>query len=414
MNIAEQIPLLSQLPPGLQDAILQFILLVVVLAVIWVLRRAVAWLVVRPLRVLVQRSDNDLDDRAIEAMLGPVRWVIVALGISLTVNILNFDQTINLVGSVISRTILIIAAFFAALRIFGLITFDRDTILRFTGISIQERLIPFLRTAIQMILVILAIVIILQEWGFEVNGLIASLGIVGLAFSLAAQDTVSNLFGFTAIVGDNPFKVGDFINTPDVSGIVEHVGVRSTRVRQLNQAIVTVPNSKLANAVILNWSRLSKRWVDFKLGVTYSTNARQMRALLERLRTMLASRELVDPNSVVVYFTDFNDSSLDVLIRCYIYLADWGEFQAEKERINLEIMELVEEMGLSIAFPSRSVYLETFPGIEDETTASAMPLPRPIPAASYSERESAQSQGISNEGDQVGDAGQEASESEGR
>src|SRR3982751_4471798 len=125
-------------------------------------------------------------------------------------------------------------------------------------------------SATKTILMALALVIIIQEWGYDVSGLVAGLGLGGLAFSLAAKDTVENLFGFTTIVSDQPFVVGEFIKSNDIEGTVEHVGIRSTRIRQQDQSYVIVPNSKLASAPILNWSRLNKRWYNTTLRVSYN------------------------------------------------------------------------------------------------------------------------------------------------
>src|SRR5262249_8920002 len=151
-----------------------------------------------------------------------------------------------------------------------------------------------------------------QEWGYDVTGLIAGLGLGGLAISLAAQDTLSNIFGFAAIVSDRPFVVGEYVKTKDVEGSVERVGLRSTRVRQIDQAVVAVPNSMLASSAILNWSRLSKRKLEVTLGVTYKTRPDQMEALLASLREMLKAHDKVDPNSVVVYFIGFGQSALNI------------------------------------------------------------------------------------------------------
>jgi MscS family membrane protein len=203
---------------------------------------------------------------------------------------------------------------------------------------------------------------------------VASFGVIGLAFSLAAKDTAANVFGFTAIVSDNPFQVGDFIVTGDFSGIVEHVGVRSTRVRKLDQSLVTVPNSKLTDAAVTNWSRLSKRRLDFYIGLTYATTAVQMRECLNRLREMLREREHIDPETVQVFFAEFADSALSVRVIASVLIQDWGEYMAEAEAIYLEIMELVESLGLGFAFPSRSVYIETLPE-RNGTDSKAQKIP---------------------------------------
>ena len=212
-----------------------------------------------------------------------------------------------------------------------------------------------MRTAIKLILIALALVIIIQEWGYDVSGLVAGLGLGGLAFSLAAKDTVENLFGFTTIVGDQPFMVGEFIKSNDIEGTVEHVGIRSTRIRQPDQSYVTVPNSKLASSPILNWSRLSKRWYNTTLRVTYSASRQEIVELMGRIRSMLAEREKVQADSIIVNFINFGDFGFEILVRCYINLADWPTFTNERETINLEIMRIFEELGRKMAFPSRTM-----------------------------------------------------------
>ena len=236
-----------------------------------------------------------------------------------------------------------------------------ETFRRVTGWTIPERLLPFLNTVVKFIIVAIGAIFVLQELQFDVAALIASLGVIGIGISLASQDTVGNMFGFAAIVTDNPFKVGDFITTPAVTGIVESVGVRATRVRQLDQALVTVPNNLLTNAAVLNRSRLEKRRLDATLTFTYSTSADQLRAAVTEIRNLLQNTEDVDPESVIVHFTDFNSSSLDVRIICQVLLADWREFTAKKENVFLEIMGIVEGLGIDFAFPSRSIYIESVP-----------------------------------------------------
>jgi MscS family membrane protein len=231
------------------------------------------------------------------------------------------------------------------------------------------------------VLVAFAAVIIIDEWGYDVNGLVAGLGIGGLAIALAAQDTLANLFGFTTIVGDSPFVEDEYIVTPDVEGVVESVGLRSTRIRQLDQAIVTIPNSKLSGSAITNWSRLYKRRINFVLGITYDATSHQMDELLKLLREMLTRREKVDPDSVVVYFINFGDSALEILVRCYVFESDWGRFTAEREAVNLAVMDIVESLGLSIAFPSQSIYVENIPALTGSSTPKGSTPAPPLRAA---------------------------------
>ncbi|NJL96044.1 MAG: mechanosensitive ion channel family protein [Anaerolineae bacterium] len=226
-------------------------------------------------------------------------------------------------------------------------------------------------------LIALGVVLVLEQWGYNVSALVAGLGIGGLAIALAAQDTLANLFGFTTIAGDRPLVVGEYIVTPDVEGIVEYVGLRSTWIRQLNQALVVVPNATLAGSVITNWSRLNKRQMQSVLTLEYDTTAPQMQRFLEAMRGMLRARPLIDPDSVVVLFTEFSDSALEVLVRCYVHESDWVAFHQEKERVNLEIMNLMATHGLSFAFPSRSIYIENMPPLSPAGFAPPRP-PRPL------------------------------------
>jgi MscS family membrane protein len=141
---------------------------------------------------------------------------------------------------------------------------------------------------------------------------------------------------------------------------VEHVGLRSTRVRQNDQALVSIPNSKLVASAILNWSRLSKRWVNLALRITHEARAAQVETLLERLREMLTGREYIEPDSVIVFLTNIGEQSLEIVVRCYITLPNWIEYSREKEKINLEIMKIIEELGLQIAVPNRPVYITPY------------------------------------------------------
>ena len=360
----EQIQNLFSNNPEIAEAVISVLVLILALLIIWLLRRAIAWAILRPIRSLVGRTGTDVDDRLMDSIIKPLRFAILGVGLILAVLIVGIEGAIRDFALVVARSLIIIAVVYALYEIIEILLANPNRVLRITGLSIPERLLPFFRKVVEIVVIALGIVIVLQEWSVDVTGLVASIGIIGLAFSLAAQDTASNIFGFTAVVSDNPFDVGDFITTSDVSGIVESVGMRSTRVRQLDQAIVTVPNSMLSNKAVLNWSRLAKRRLDMTIGVTYDSTSQQMRALLHNIRQLLDERESVDSESIVVYLINFGSSSLDILVRCYILISDWGEFTAEKELILLDIMELIEEMDMSIAFPSRSLYIETMPGME--------------------------------------------------
>jgi MscS family membrane protein len=160
------------------------------------------------------------------------------------------------------------------------------------------------------------------------------------------------------IVGDRPFLIGEYIRAGEIEGVVEKIGVRSTRIRKPDRAVITVPNSRLASAPV---ERFLRRRIQFVLGVTYTTTADEMETLLEKLRGMLGEREHVVESSIAVYFTEFGASALNVMVLCDVTIRDWRMLLEEREQVNLAVMRIVAEMGLSIAFPTQSIYIEQMP-----------------------------------------------------
>jgi MscS family membrane protein len=377
--ILDRIPLFEELSDPAKALIARVLFFFFVVILIILLRHLLTFIMVRPLRRLAKRTGFRQDDEIIKAMMTPLRLVVIAIAIFISASVFRVGDSLDLFFINVGRSFIIFAIFTAAYQFIDLVAPSSRQLARVTGLEIEDRLLPFMRTAIKIVIIALGMVVLLQEWDYDVSGLIAGFGLGGLAFSLAAQDTASNLFGFMAIVSDNPFQVGEYIIMPDAEGIVEHVGMRTTRIRQLDQAIVYVPNSSMANSPITNWSRLSKRRLDYTLGVTYDTTSGDMRVLVHRIRDLLKVQELVDPDSVTVYFMSFGDSALNILVRCYISIQDWAEFQAEKERLNLLIMDMVDELNLGIAFPSMSLYVENLPPV-------TVPEERPRPRLTREER----------------------------
>lgn len=352
-----EIPLVSGLPAPMREIIVRIFVLCVALLLIYFARRILTWIVLTPLQRMMQQKNRTIDPRLIEAVFGSVRLVLIAVGLLVSAQILAVGDTFfyGLI-QVISRALLILATLTLIYRLVDILAPTGFQLASITGIDLDERLLPFLRVAVKVFIIAVGLVIILQELGYDVSGLIAGIGIGGLAISLAAQDTVSNLFGFASIVGDRPFNVGDYIKTSDFEGTVEHVGVRSTRLRQLDQTQVIVPNNVLANTPIFNLSRMGKRRVDITLQLSDETPANDIRALLPRLREMLDAWPSVDRSSIQVFFNKLAEHSFDIMIRCYINKVTFVEMLAEQEQIQLAVLDIVEDMGLELG--SHSIYLE--------------------------------------------------------
>jgi MscS family membrane protein len=365
-----ELEFLQTLPTEIREVIMRIFLALLALLIIWLLRRLLSRLILLPIRrLVVERTRTQLDDMVINAAETPVRLLIVAVGIAVAGQILSADgETVTFISH-LSRTFVMLAVFFLIYNTVDLVVSSSPRLRHITGIPLDHQLVPFIRVGIKVILIAIVVVVLLQEWSYDVSGLVAGLGLGGLAFSLAAQDTVANLFAFTTIVSDRPFVVGEYIKTPLVEGTVEQVGVRNVRIRQTDQAYVTVPNAKLTSAPIINWSRLEKRRIQFSLGVTYDTTGDEMRVLVHQIREMLKAHEKVDPQSVIVHFNEFADNAMKILIVAMVYEANWGAFQGIKEEINLNILDIVDDLGLHIAFAGRVFYVEPEPPLLPENEA---------------------------------------------
>lgn len=353
------IPIFSDLPIGVREAIVRILVLAVALLMIYLARRILTWVLLTPLQRLMNRSGRQVNERLIKAVFGSVRLVLVAVALLVSAQILAVGDSFFFgLIQVMARSLLIIATLLLVYRLVDILAPTGIQLANLTGLTIDERLLPFLRAALKLFIIAVGLVIILQELGYDVSGLIAGIGIGGLAISLAAQDTIANLFGFASIVADRPFNVGDYIKTPDGEGTVERVGLRSTRLRQVDQTEITLPNNKVANSAISNLSRMNKRRISIILALTYDTTAPQMRDLLAKLRTLLDTWPTIERDSIQVFFSKFGESSLDVSINCYIQKSGYIDLMTEQELIQLAVMDIVEALGVSLAFPSRSIYIE--------------------------------------------------------
>ncbi len=200
---------------------------------------------------------------------------------------------------------------------------------------------------------------ILRVWGIDVTALVASLGLGGLAFALAAKDTAANLFGSFAILADKSVRIGEWISVDGVEGVVEEMGMRTTKIRSFEKSLITVPNSIVANAPIENFSRRQTRRIKLYISLTYETTAKQIEQIVSDIKKMLSKHEYIAQNeTTIVRFESFNDSSLDIFVYTFAKGANWQRYLQTKEDIMLKIMHIVETNGSSFAFPTRSVYLQ--------------------------------------------------------
>jgi len=294
------------------------------------------------------------------AVSRPCGYLFAVLGLFGAFGVLPLPAEPNLRGFVFGALKVLVAAnlLWFLFRVVDIGTAHLARLAERTESKLDDQLVPVIRKSVKATIAVVTFIWVIQLFGYSVSSLIAGLGIGGLAVALALQDTLANFFGSVFIFIDRPFAVGDWIKMGDVEGIVESIGFRSTRVRTWPETLVAVPNKTVAAATIDNWSKMPKRRVVQTIGVTYETVADQMEEAVAGAREIVENDEGVDKEFIVVRFTDFGESSLNILLYYFTQATAFADHLATKERINLAVMRMLDSMGLSIAFPTTTVYFE--------------------------------------------------------
>ncbi|MBN2694069.1 mechanosensitive ion channel family protein [bacterium] len=314
--------------------------------------------VLQILKKMAEKTKNKLDDQLIEQGEPPFKMALTIIMFSISINVLNLPPKISLIASHIIRSLFIIALFWAFYRATTILSNYLERWTSKTPSSIDDKIGRFVIKILKVLVFIMAGMILIQEWNYDITGIVTGLGIGGLAFALAAKDMLSNIFGLIMIIADKPFVVGDWIQTGSLEGTVEDIGFRSVRVRTFSHALISVPNSTIANDIITNWSKMGKRRITFNLGVTYSSTPDQITAFTKKAEKYLREHSEIHRETIFVKFNNFGDSSYDIFFYFFTKTTNWGEFLDVQQRVKLDIAKMVLETGLSFAFPSRSVYME--------------------------------------------------------
>jgi MscS family membrane protein len=343
------------------------VLIVAAAAASWILTAAASV----PIRNLVKRSRTAIDDELVVVAAGPVR-LLIAVGIFAGATyLLGLAVPVQSFLAALQRAFSIVAVAWLLTRLTDLAAQAAEQRLVARGQAIAMSVVPLGRRTVKALVIGIAALAALQNFGVNVTGILAGLGIGGLAVALAAQKTVENLFGGITLIADRPVKVGDFCRFGDRVGTVEEVGLRSTRVRTLDRTVVTVPNAEFAAMQLENFKLRDRIWFHPVIGLRYETTPDQMRHVLVELKRMLASHPKVDPEPARVRFTGFGAYSLDLEIFAYVLTDDINEFLAVQEDLLLRIMDVVEESGTGFAFPSQTIYAGKDGGLSVEKQRAA-------------------------------------------
>ena len=268
------------------------------------------------------------------------------------------------VSSYIAVGLKILMSIFGIVAAYRLVDLFSSLFLNLAGTTettMDDQLIPLVSKLAKLIVGALGVLFVLQNLNVNVTALLAGISIGGLALALAAQETVKNFIGSITIFVDRPFQVGDFIESPQITGSVQEIGVRSTRIRAIDGALMSIPNGTLANLVITNHGIRSYRRYSTTLGLTYDTPKEKMETFVERAREIIVAHPMTRKEDNMVYFHEMGASSLDIFVVIYFEITAYADMLKGRQEIFLAIMEMAEEIGVGFAFPSTSVYIEQIP-----------------------------------------------------
>ena len=321
-----------------------------------VFRKAFTIYILKFFKMLTRKTKTDIDDKIFNAVKEPLKFLFIVGGIYF------FCYFLEIEGEVLTHIVKGLLIFDMFWALFNVINAFEDKVYRFIGKygRASREMASFIIKITKVLIVSLGVIALLQEFGINVTGFLASLGLGGLAFALAAKDTAANIFGGIAILTDNIFKIGEWVKIGNAEGTVEDIGMRTTKIRAFDKRLIIVPNSIIANSNVENFSRREKRRVVMRIGLIYNTSVDVIKDVVEEIRNMLLNHpEVAKDESLLIYFDEYEDSSLSIFCYFFTDTAEWKEYLRIKEDINLKIKEIIEKYPTDFAFPSNSVYFET-------------------------------------------------------
>ena len=348
-----------ELSPQVQDALGRLVAILLIIIVTLILRRVAPYIARNLLNLIwraanVVRGRNDRTDAQItQAIIPPMRLLILVIGLQFILLALDLPDFFLRFRADLIDSLISIVFFWALIRLLDVLVDYLEQTERLS--MFDSTLAQFGRQLSKLTIILVGFVVIVGYWGLDLAGLIAGLGIGGLAVALAAQDALANLIGYLVILTDNPFKVGHYVQIEDEEGYIEQITLRSTRLRRRDRAVIIIPNKTVVDSILINFTTLEKRQVNMILGVTYDTSAEKLQLVIEDIKAMLGEHRRVTPDRPLIEFVEFGGSSLNIMVVYFARTVIWQELQRIKADVNFHIMAILEAHGVSVAFPTRTV-----------------------------------------------------------
>ena len=355
--------IVSLLPSWLRGKVLavelwQFIALALVFVFGLLIRKLLQLTVRARLAAMSGRFSRPWVEAVVEVIASPGATLVMGLLLWATYPYLGLPIRAAMVVAVAVRIFLIASVVWAFYGLVDVITAQMAARAAETDTKLDDQLVPLLRKSMKVVVVMAGVLFGLQNLDVNVGSLLAGLGIGGIAFALAAKDTVSNFFGSVMIFVDRPFQIGDWIVVDGAEGVVQEVGFRTTRLLGAEEALIVVPNARFAEQKITNYGRGRFRRCKFKLGVTYATSPERIERFCEGIREIIRAHPAAQKDAFDVWFDEFSGHSLDIAVFCSFDAQDWSGFLAARHELLLAIQRLAAAQGIEFAFPTQTLYLE--------------------------------------------------------
>ena len=377
--------LLSETLPVLENW--QWLGLLIIILLGFALSRFAAYLILQFFRRVFKRKRFKLDEELERGFVRPIRVAIMAWVCWVALAPLGLPVRIMDMLQIVVAGISSVAAVWAIYRLVDILGSYLTERAKKTQNRFDDLIVPLVVRALKVFVICFGAIFVADQLKLPYGTALGAVGLGGLAFALAAQDTVSNVFGSLTILFDKPFQIGDWVVIGDIDGSVESVGIRSTRVRTFYNSLVTVPNSVLINAVVDNYGERRYRRIKTMIGLTYDTPPDKVEAFCEGVRELIRQHPYTRKDYFHVYLNEFAPSSLNILLYCFHECPDWSTELRERQRLYLDIMRLANRLGVEFAFPTQTLHVQK----EGDSESALKPL---IPAEEALELGRKQARGV--------------------
>ena len=319
-------------------------------------RGLISKVIIGRLKKIAKRTTNKLDDTFVQAMEGPARFFPIVIGFFIASYYLEFSPETQSFIDNVNKSLITILIFWLIHQLIQPVTYLLGGLEK----VLTKELIGWIVKALKILIFILGAAAVLELWGIKIGPIIAGLGLVGVAVALGAQDLFKNLISGILVLVEKRFKVGDWIIVENIiEGIVERIGFRSTVVRKFDKSLAIIPNFQFAENAVINVSATTNWIISWTITLQYNTTVEQLKKVRDEIEKYITThKDYKTSLGYAVRVDKFSDSSIDMYIRCFTVTDDWDEWLKVKERLAIEIKQIVEKNNASFAFPSQSIYVE--------------------------------------------------------